>query len=115
METAEEQLRALYNASRDVLDAVENGETDVIGAALQYRRHCIEALASRASSMAEPGERKLAQDILSMDRKIRILLEKRRDAAENDLTQSRRKAAMLPRYLNSQYNLSSGQLLDRSK
>lgn len=105
----------LYNASRDVLDAVENGETDVIGAALQYRRHCIEALVSRASPMTEPGERRLARDILSLDEKIRLLLGKRRDAAESDLTQSRRKATMLPRYLSSQYDLSSGQLFDRSK
>lgn len=111
----DELLNKLLDESKDLFNAARNGDLDKIGEALKQREMTIGTLKSIGSLKLHrtQSQKAVIKEIFDYDRKAKAKLKALFDSHGKEVSNFSRKADGLMKYSSGQYNLISGQLLDK--
>ena len=113
----DKKLAELIECSKAVINATLGTGTEEIGRQLNRRQAIIDELkASGGFSEPRSEQRKsVIKEILTLDKEVCSCLKNRLQKTGFEAAGFKKKASGMKKYYNGNYNLASGQLLDRAK
>lgn len=109
-------LEAMADISQKLCDAFENGDLETAGKLIEERQHLIDSCSDFSAADLKTGKsRMLAQKLVDLDQKANKKANNLYSELKKNYVTSIRKTTSLLKYENSNYNLLSGQLIDKSR